>query len=197
MANAIKAPLLTPEQYIQAEEQGECRHEYADGFVYAQAGASRAHNLLALALATRLKIHLQSSPCRTYMVDMKVRIKTRDLDLFYYPDVMVSCDPHPPHEYYEDKPKLLAEILSNATKSKDRLEKLNAYSRLPSMEEYLLVEQHTLSVDVYWRTADGLELEKLEDGGDTLVLHSVGLTLPVHALYEDVLGLIDRPSAEM
>jgi Uma2 family endonuclease len=189
MTHAIKSLLLTPEQYIRAEEQGECRHEYAGGFVYAQAGASRVHNLLALALATRLKIHLQGSPCRVYMADMKVRIKARDLDLFYYPDVMVSCDPHPPHEYYEDKPKLLAEILSDATESKDRLEKLNAYSRLPSLEEYVLVEQHRLSVDVYRRTSEGLELEKLDEG-DALALHSVGLILSVHALYEDVLGLI-------
>jgi Uma2 family endonuclease len=189
MARAIKGLLLTPEQYIQAEERGECRHEYAGGFVYAQAGASGIHNLLALALATRLTTHLQGSLCRTYMADMKVRIKTWDLDLFYYPDVMVPCDPHTPHEYYEDKPKPLAGIFSNATKSKDRLEKLNAYFKLPSLEKYVLVEQHRLSVDVYRRTADGLELEKLEEG-DALVLHSVGLTLPMRALYEDVLGLI-------
>jgi len=190
MATAIRNIRMTPEQYLAEEEKGELRHEYANGFTYAQAGASRAHNLLAHTLSSILRGHLRGGgPYRTYIADMKVRILSRDLDLFYYPDVMVSCDPSPPHDYYEDKPKLLVEVLSERTESRDRLEKLNAYTQLPSLEEYLLIAQHKVAVDIYRRQDDGFELERLGDD-DTLNLQSVGLRLPVRELYEDIIGLI-------
>lgn len=188
MATAIKNILLTPEQYLLEEQKGELRHEFANGFTYAQAGASRAHNLLAHTLSSQLRAHLKGGGCRTYISDMKVRIQTGELDLFYYPDVMVSCDPSPPHDYYEDKPCLLAEVLSDSTESKDRLEKLNAYTRLPSLQEYVLIAQDKVAVDIYRRRGDGFELERFQDG-DTLNLHSVGLQLAIRDLYEDVLGL--------
>jgi len=92
---------LTAEDYLAAELQAEVKHEFDNGYVVAMVGASRAHNLIALTVASEIKQHLKGKPCRCYMSDMKVRIQTRGNDLFYYPDVMVSCDEHPPSEYYE------------------------------------------------------------------------------------------------
>ena len=120
---------------------------------------------------------------------MKVRINTQDLDLFYYPDVMISCDKTPPSEYYEDKPCILIEILSVSTESKDRLEKLNAYSKLPSLKEYILISQHCVAIDIYRRSEGSFDLERLSDG-DTLNIQSIGLEVSVRDLYEDVMGLI-------
>jgi len=189
MATAFKDIRVSPEQYLEAEMNSEVRHEFANGFVVAQAGASRIHNLIAVTVSSILRAHLKGGSCRTYVSDMKVRINTQDLDLFYYPDVMISCDKNPVSEYYEDKPCVLIEILSDSTESKDRLEKLNAYSKLPSLQEYILISQHCVAIDIYRRSEGSFDLERLSDG-DTLSIQSIGLEVLVKDLYEDVMGLI-------
>jgi Uma2 family endonuclease len=103
---------ITPETYLQGERTAEVKHEYDNGYVIAMVGASRAHNLIALTVASEIKQHLKGKACRCYMSDMKVRIQTSANDWFYYPDVMVSCDVAPPSEYYEVNPVLIIEVLS-------------------------------------------------------------------------------------
>lgn len=188
VATAIKNILVSADAYLQAEQIGEIRHEYANGFVYVQAGASRNHNLIALNLASLLRAHLKGGPCRVYIADMKVRIKTLDLDLFYYPDVMVSCETVPPSHYYEGKPKLIVEVLSDTTRSKDHLEKLNAYSKIPSLLEYILIEQDSIFISIYRRTPTSFDVETLETG-DSLQLQSLGIDVPVSEIYADIPGL--------
>ena len=61
-------------EYLEGENRSDMKHEYDNGYVVAMVGASRSHNLIALTLASALKQHTKSSPYRTYMSDMKVRI---------------------------------------------------------------------------------------------------------------------------
>ena len=65
-------------------------HEFVNGEVFAIVGASKAHNGICLNLATALNTRLRGGPCRPYMSDVKVRIRTGQDDRFYYPDLLVS-----------------------------------------------------------------------------------------------------------
>ena len=67
------------------------KHEYIQGQIYAMAGASDAHVRICTNLAAMLRNHVRSSGCRLYLSDMKARIES--LNIYYYPDVMVTCDP--------------------------------------------------------------------------------------------------------
>lgn len=89
MASVQKAERLSPEDYLEGEKQSEFRHEYVAGYVYAMTGASEAHNLIAGNLHAALHAHLRGGSCRVFINDMKVRVA----DAFYYPDLMVCCDP--------------------------------------------------------------------------------------------------------
>ncbi|MEP0885700.1 Uma2 family endonuclease, partial [Trichocoleus sp. ST-U3] len=91
MIASPQQPYLTPEEYLQIEAQSPIKHEYIDGQIYAMAGASDSHVTIALNLATLLRSHVRGSGCRVYISDMKTRIET--LNRFYYPDVLVTCDP--------------------------------------------------------------------------------------------------------
>ena len=122
MALAPTTVTVLPEEYLQGEHSSDVKHEYDNGYIFAMVSASRAHNLIALTVASEMKLHLKGKPCRSYMSDMKVRIQTKGNDLFYYPDVMVSCDDQPPSEYYEEKPVLIVEVLSPSTETRDKLE---------------------------------------------------------------------------
>ena len=177
---------VSPDDYLRHELTSEIKHEYDNGYVVAMVGASRRHNLIALGLATRIRSHLKGRPCRTYISDMKLRIRTQGNDLFYYPDLMVSCDSNPPSEYYEEQPVLIIEVLSPSTETRDKLEKLSAYTRIPSVKEYLTVSQERFEVQRYSLSDGSAQLTEYGED-DSLLLESIGLTLSVREVYEDVL----------
>lgn len=166
---------ISPETYLDGEKKSDVKHEYDNGYVVAMVGASRSHNLIALTLASTIKQHIKGKPCRAYISDMKVRIQTQTNDIFYYPDVMVSCDRNPSSEYYEDKPVLIIEVLSPSTETRDKLEKLAAYSRIPSLVEYLTIAQDKVEIHRYSISEGAVLLTEYQDG-DVIEFLSIDLT---------------------
>jgi len=77
-------------EYLASEKDSPVRHEYVDGQMYAMAGARNRHNRIALNLASRLNDHLNGGLCEVFIADMKVIV---DPVVYYYPDVVVTCDP--------------------------------------------------------------------------------------------------------
>ena len=181
MSVTKKMPPLSVEDYLEGEKHTQRKHEYVAGRVYAMVGASRAHNLIALSLASALRAHLRPRPCQVFASDMKVRIG----DIFYYPDVVVNCDASDQEPYYCTSPVLIIEVLSPATITLDTIEKRVAYQSLVSLQEYVLVAQSHREVSIYRRTGQDWEIETHTEG-DQVRLNSVGLTLPIEQIYEDV-----------
>ncbi len=161
------------------------RHEYVDGAIYAMVGGTERHNQIALTLASMLRTHLHGKPCRVFISDMKVRVGT----VFYYPDVMVACGKADPTGLYQTDPTLLIEVLSDSTESKDRLEKLVAYQKIQSLQEYALISQDKVRLDLYRRENTEWLIETFSYG-DVVTFQSVDYTVPVEQLYEDVLGSV-------
>jgi len=190
MALAPRKVTVTPEEYLEGENHSDFKHEYDNGYMVAMVGASRAHNLIALTVAAEIKQHLKGKPCRSYISDMKVRIQRKDNDLFYYPDVMVSCDEQPPSEYYEDKPILIVEVLSPSTETRDKLEKLAAYSSIPSLVEYFTIAQDIVEVGRYTMNESQTILTQYQDG-DMVEFSSIELTIPINEIYADVAGSLE------
>jgi hypothetical protein len=81
---------ISPEDYLEGKNISLIKHEYIRGEVYAMVGASKAHGIIALNLATQLKSHLPGSGYIPYMADMKVQMEAANI--YYYPDVVVTCD---------------------------------------------------------------------------------------------------------
>jgi Uma2 family endonuclease len=82
-----------------------------------------------------------------------VKLRASD-DIFYYPDIMVACDPDD-EPFYETGPCLLVEVTSPSTESIDRREKLVVYKSIPFLKAYLIVEQNRRVVERYWRNEEG------------------------------------------
>jgi Uma2 family endonuclease len=178
-----KNELLSVDEYLEAEKQSQAKHEYVRGHVYATVGASRAHNTLSLSLASRLLNHLHGSGCDVFVSDMKVRIG----DIFYYPDVVVSCSKADLNPYFITEPALIAEVLSPATEAADRLDKRLVYQSLGSLKEYVLVSQDQRKVEVYRRSGTSWDLEAYS-GQDVLRLTSVDFSVSIADFYGDVAG---------
>src|SRR5262245_34123570 len=123
MEAAAKTGTVSVEEYLAAEPRSEVRHEYIGGEVYAVAGASEEHNIIATNLLAALHAHLRGKACRVFMVDMKVRLFAAREEIFYYPDLMVTCDARDTDRYFKRFPNVLIEVLSTDTARTDRREK--------------------------------------------------------------------------
>ena len=178
---------ISVEDYLAGEDKSEIRHEYVDGIVRAMAGEKASHNEIALSLASALRAKTRGGKCRTFMENVKVYPLGGALSLFYYPDVMVACDPRDKDERYRRYPKLLIEVASESTEHKDRGEKLLAYLQNETLEEYVIVAQERPEVSVYRRSAEWRR-EDLHGLDAVLELRSIGLTLSLREVYEGVLN---------
>jgi Uma2 family endonuclease len=100
---------LSVADYLAGERDAAVRREYVAGRAYAVAGASARRNRIAHNIGGRLNDHLDGAECEAFVSDMKVRVAP---DLFYYPDVVVTCDPPGGDPYYRTRPRLVVEVLS-------------------------------------------------------------------------------------
>ncbi len=177
---------LSVEEYLRMEAEAAVKHEYVDGEVYAMSGASERHNRIAGNAFFHLRAATRGSPCAVFIADMKLRVA--GLNAFYYPDVMLCCDPADDHPHYKTAPCIVVEVLSPSTVNIDRREKWLAYRGLTSLQCYLLVESEQRQADYYLRdVAVGWRTGCLEEG-EVLTLRCGGLdlVLSLDDLYEDV-----------
>lgn len=176
---------VSVEEYLAAEEQSEVRHEYLGGAVYAMSGATRRHNAVGLNLYVALRQHLQGGPCRIYVTDVLLNLAWQDDQYFYYPDLVVTCNPSDNDPRFVRQPVLLIEVLSDRTRRVDQREKLFAYRTIASLQEYVLVEPERPEITIFRRSADwaGVKYAGEEAG---IALTSVGLELPLARVYEGV-----------
>jgi len=173
------ADILSVEDYLSGELQSQVRHEFVDGEVYAMVGASDRHGLITLNLAGMLSQRLPDH-CQVFSSDMKVRVQTVERDIFYYPDVLVSCDPRDRETYYRQYPCLVVEVLSPNTARLDRFEKFLFYQRLDALEEYVLVSQDYRQVEVFRRSG---QWQSVRYTDSEIPLQSIGLTVSVEEIY--------------
>ena len=183
---AAKHQVISIDEYLEGELRSDIRHEYLGGEVYAMAGAGEKHNRIAGNLFFHLRAASRGKACGVFINDMKLRIDASDA--FYYPDVLVSCDPADTQPLFKSLPCLLVEVLSPSTEVIDRREKLLAYRKLPTLRHYLLVSQEQRAVQWHQRDADGQWLISDLQGSGTLALDCPGLALAVSLddVYEDV-----------
>ncbi len=183
---AAQHRLISIDEYLEGETRSDIRHEYLAGEVYAMAGAGEKHNRIAGNFFFHLRAVSRGKACGVFISDMKLRIDASDS--FYYPDVLVSCDPQDTQPLFKKLPCLLVEVLSPSTEAIDRREKLLAYRKLPSLRHYLLVSQEQRWVQWHLRDDAGQWLISEFDGSGTLDLTCPGLALSLSLddIYEDV-----------
>ncbi len=183
--------MLTEEAYLQGELLSDIKHELIDGEVYAMAGVSKNHDRIAMNMSAIFINALQNSPCEPFSSDFKVKVGHN----FFYPDAMVVCDEQTEHPYYSESPIILVEVLSSSTRRVDETVKRSAYQSIPSLQEYLLIEQDFVDVEVCRKSHGWLPQHYFL--GDEFTLESIGITLSVADIYrrvqnEDVMNYLQQ-----
>ncbi len=179
-------PYLSPEEYLETEKSSPIKYEYIQGQIYAMSGASDAHVTITANLVTLLRNHIRGTGCRIYVADMKARIET--LNIFYYPDIMVTCDQRDTKfEYFKRYPSLIIEVLSPSTEAFDRGDKFSDYQELETLQEYVLISQTRQRVDCFRRNSEGRWVLYSYRVNQDLELISVNFSCSLTEVYEDVL----------
>jgi Uma2 family endonuclease len=181
--------ILSVEEYLIAERRSEVRHEYLGGALYPIAESSEEHNVVIGNLGTLLHSHLRGRRCRTFILDMKVRLRLVGDEVLYYPDLMVACDPRDTDRYFKRYPSVLIEVLSPDTERTDRREKRFSYLGIETLEAYILVAQDRMEATVFRKSADW-QPEILRAPTDLLQLPHLDFEVALSAIYE---GLSHRP----
>ena len=173
---------ITPSVYLKGEKTSEIKHEYVDGQVVAMAGASLKHNRIVRNATSLLWVKLQGSTCEPLSSDMLLEVSSTQ---YHYPDVMVICDDDSSNDdYIRKNPLIIIEVLSKSTRKKDKGEKRQEYLALPSLQEYVLIEQDFTEVDVQRRSKNWQSSYYFL--GDEVTFESVEVTLSAEAIYQRV-----------
>jgi Uma2 family endonuclease len=181
-ARAGQSSFITVDEYLEGEQHTDVRHEYFDGRVFSMAGATIMHDLIAGNLFAALHNHLKRGPWKAFMFNTKVHLQVLTKDLFYYPDVMVACEPLDNPRLFREKPNLIIEVLSE-DENKDLVEKYFAYQRIASLEEYVVVGQNPLEPEIrIFRRSEGWEPGEMRREGE-FTLRSVSLIPKVSDVY--------------
>ncbi|MGZ0077325.1 Uma2 family endonuclease [Methylomonas sp. BW4-1] len=171
---------LSEEEYLATEIHSDVKREYIDGRIYAMAGAGYNHNCISANILGEFRNHLKGTPCATFMADIKVRMG-KD---YVYPDVLVDCSKMAGDDVFSTSPVIIVEVLSRSTRKTDTTTKLLRYINLPSLQEYVLIEQDIVSVQVLRRNKHWLS--EYYFLGDAVTFESIGLTLNVEDIYDRV-----------
>ena len=179
---------LSPEEYLELERKAERKSEYYQGEMFAMAGASRWHGVIVFNVAGELSRQLKGRPCEAYMSDM--RVKVSPTGLYTYPDVVVVCGEPKFDDTRADtlvNPTLIIEVLSDSTRDYDLGRKFQHYQTLPSLQEYLTVEQDRMRVDHRVRLPENQWLLTEFSGPEqVLELKSISCQLALSEIYDKV-----------
>lgn len=186
MAVARSEHKLTEAEYLEIERRAEFKSEFFDGEMFAMAGGSPAHSLIASNLIGELRARLKGGACLVYNGDLRVKIEATGL--FTYPDVAVVCG----QRLFLDgdtllNPTVIAEVLSDSTEAYDRGKKFEHYRQIAALQEYLLVSQKEPRLEQFIRKPEGAWEFRETVGLDArLELPSLSVALPLAEVFANV-----------
>ena len=186
---------MTEEQYLALDASSDAKYERIDGivtmlrppsseyggdaYILDMAGGSLAHAALCFRIGALLYPQLRGKECIGYSSDGPVKMTQGN---FSYPDVTIACG----ESKLPTTPTVVIEVLSPATEKRDRGAKFQAYKKLPSVQEYVLVGSEWQGIEVHRREGKFWRMYQYLPG-DQVELTSIGASFAFDDVYEDIL----------
>ncbi len=177
-----KTAYISEQDYLDSEELSDVRREYIDGEVWAMAGAKLNHQRLISNLVINIGGHLKNSQYEVFSSDVKVRADKGKK--YFYPDVVMSCNNENGDSVFTESPRLIIEVLSNSTRRLDKTLKRLVYQNIPSLKEYVLIEQERVEIEIFRKSENWNPTYYYID--DEITFTSIDLTLSVLDIYQRV-----------
>ncbi len=178
-----RSPVMTVEDYFEWELHQERKHEYIDGVVYEMPGVSDTHDAITvniiylfISCLDRLRFNLRTAELRVQVSPTR----------YVYPDLSLvrgTSDFADPSEYNLMNPVFVLEVTSPSSQDRDRLEKLGYYYDVPSIEAYLIVDQHRVCAELHTRGDAGWQSQVYTEMDDVISLAMLDCELPLDQVY--------------
>jgi len=178
----------TPDEYLAREDAAEYKSEYYRGQIFAMAGTAVNHNRITGNLYIKFNQAFAGKNCEAFMSEVKAWSEAEQF--FCYPDLLIICGNPAFYHKRNDiitNPLIVIEVLSDSTRDFDRGNKFNFYRSIPTLREYILIDQYRIHVEQYslnengeWMTAE------YRAADDILQFSSVDFQIKISELYERV-----------
>jgi Uma2 family endonuclease len=188
-SNVASSPItkVSAEEYLALDRAAEFRSEFLEGEMIAMSGGSLRHSGLQVNLAGEFRDALRGSPCRAFNSDLRVRVSPR---MYAYPDLTIACGKPELSDERQDvllNPRVIVEVLSPSTEYYDRGVKFRRYREIESLTDYILIDQDQMRIEQFTRgEANTWTLHDYQRSEDVLLIPSIGISLPLSAIYEGI-----------
>jgi Uma2 family endonuclease len=181
-------PYYSPEEYLKLEEAAEFRSEYHDGKIIPMTGGTPNHNQIALNFGGAINFATRGKAYRVNVNDLRLWIPSKRV--YTYPDVMLVAGKL---EFLEGRKDtitnavMVSEVLSKSTANYDRGDKFKLFRTIPTLREYILIDQYEMHVEQFSKTDDNKWVLSEYDGADAVLrLSCVEFEMRLGDIYDRV-----------
>lgn len=191
---------ITLTDYLAIEEEDHQRYEYHDGRLFAMAGGTLNHTMLCGNVFGMLRDATEKKGiCLPFTSEMKIEVNARRR--YVYPDAGVACPKFKESDSVTGaivNPQVIVEVLSEGSANYDRGEKWEYYFGIPTVREYLLIEQDRPHVTLFRRQKEGqlFHIQMVSGLDATIELASINTIIALDELYRNVEFPPDRAEAQ-
>jgi Uma2 family endonuclease len=150
-----KKTYISREEYLLLEETATEKHEYIDGEIITMVGGTINHNQICLNFCRNFPLTIHDQDYYLYMEGVKLWLA--EYNIYTYPDVMIT-EGKPIYQGDSKSvitnPKIIIEVLSKSTQDYDRTDKFRYYRSLPTLQEYILIDQYKYGIDQYFKQSE-------------------------------------------
>lgn len=140
------------EEFLELSENSDERYEYIDGEIHLLASPKVVHQKILGELYMMFYNWFQGKTCRPMFAPFDITLKRNADNInIVQPDLMVICDLDEKineKDYYMGVPALVVEIISESTRSKDFIKKLDLYMST-GVKEYWIINPLSREVSIY------------------------------------------------
>ncbi len=172
-------------EFLDFAETSEEAYEYLDGELIAMSGGTLNHFTVITNIIGHLMALLADSDCRPISSGMLVQAGEGRL---LAPDLSVVCGPAETDATSRLllNPLVVVEVTLPSTARVDRVSKRQWYLDAPSIQAYLIVDQHRPFVELYTRAETGWRRRQFADLADEVPLEALDCRMPLREIYRDI-----------
>lgn len=181
-----RSAVMTVEDYFEWELLQERKHEYIDGVVYETPAICDTHDAITVNIIYQFVAALDRSRYTMHTSGLRLQVSPT---CYVYPDLILVRGASAfadRGEYNLMNPVFVLEVTSPTSEDRDRLEKLGYYYDVPSIEAYLIVDQHRVCAELHTRGEAGWQCQVYTELDDVISLALLGCELPLDQVYRGV-----------
>lgn len=180
------------EEFMEIYEKSTLRMELINSEIHLLSSPGIAHQEILGRVYLKFSNYFQEKPCRVFLAPFDVHFRKKDIqdpDVMQ-PDLLIACDLEnnvDEEGRYMGTPTLVIEILSESTRSKDLIDKLDTY-RLSEVREYWIIDLKQENILLYSFNSYEIDQYRIFRKGETArSLQFNGLACDIDQLFSDLI----------